>query len=60
MRHDIVAQLLFLRLSHVKINVINVGPEFSDLFLGDAETDFSLGLGQRDPEATPGLEFVLR
>jgi hypothetical protein len=37
-----------------------VGPEFGYLFFGDTETSFSLGFGQRNPEATPGLEFVLR
>ena len=60
MRHDIVAQLLFLRFGDREVDVLDMGVQFLDLLRADSETDLGFRFSQRDPETTPGLEFVLR
>src|SRR5207248_3608824 len=59
-RHNIVAQLFFLRFGDSEIDVLDMGAQFFNLFRTDSETGLGFSFSQRDPETTPGLEFVLR
>ena len=53
-RHDVVADLLFLGGDDVVINIVHVRAELLDLFAGDGQAQLHLGLGQRDPKPAPG------
>ena len=59
-RHDVVAQNFFLRLGHLEVDVLDVRPQLLDLRLADVQSHLRLGLGERHPQAAPGLKLVLR
>jgi len=55
-RHDVVADLLFLGRDHVVVDGAHVGRELVHLRLRDGQAELVLGLRQRHPEPPPGLK----
>ena len=60
MGHHIVAELLFILRRLVKINIINMGPHFVQLLIGDGQSQRLLAFGQGDPQLPPGFELKIR
>ncbi len=48
-RHDIMPQLTLVLLRHVKIDLVDVCAHFLQLVVANIDSQFLLGLGQRDP-----------
>ena len=57
--HDVVPELLFDPGHPLEVDVFEVGPEFSDLGVGDGQPEGLFVLGQRQPQPAPGGVFVL-
>ena len=58
--HDVMADLLLPGLGDVVVDVLCMGLQLIDLFLGDVQAQFLLGFGQSDPEPAPRPELVIR
>ena len=50
MAHYVMADLFFPGLSHVVVDVLLMGPQFFQLFIGDGQPQFLLRLRQSDPQ----------
>ena len=60
MAHHIVAHLLLPGLRHVIVDVVRVLLQLRDLLVRDGESQLLLRLRQRDPQPSPGAEFLVR
>ena len=49
-RHNIMADLFFALVDDVEVDVLDMGLQFVDLVLGNVQSEFLLGLGQKDPK----------
>ena len=58
-RHDVVPQNFLLRLGDIVIDVLYVRPQLFDLRLAYVQPHLRFGLGERDPQAAPGLKLEL-
>ena len=58
MAHYVMADLFFPGLSHVVVDVLLMGPQFFQLFIGDGQAQFLLRLRQGDPQLAPGAELA--
>ena len=59
MAHDIVAHQLFAGSGFLVIDVILVGFQLGNLFIGNVQALLLLSLGQRNPQPAPGAELVI-
>ena len=59
MRHHIVAHLFFPRGGYIIIDIVLVGFQLGNLFIGDGQAQLLFGFGQGDPEFPPGAKLVI-
>ena len=59
MAHDIMADQLLPGLCLGVVDILRVGGQLVDLFLGDIQPQLPLRRGQGDPEPPPGAELVV-
>ena len=59
MAHHIMTHQLFPCGGVLVVDIVLVGLQLGDLLIGDVQTLFLLGLGQRDPQPPPGAELVV-
>ena len=59
-RHDVVTAFLLFFDGDFIVDVVGVRFQFVDLLLRDGQAQFVLGLGQSDPQFSPGLELEVR
>ncbi len=52
--HHVVPQLALVAGRQLEVDVVDGGSQFVNLRLRDRQTQLALGLGQRDPQFTPG------
>lgn len=57
--HDVVADQLLPLAGYLVVDVVLVGFQLGDLLIGDVDSQRLFGLGQRDPQFSPGLKFVV-
>jgi hypothetical protein len=56
---SVVPKLSLVPLGSVEVDVLRMGPKFSNLILRDRQTQLSLGFSQRHPKPSPGTELPL-
>ena len=57
MGHYIMTDLFFAGFCHVIIDILCMGFQLIDLFLGNGQPQLFLSLCQCNPQFSPGLEF---
>ena len=57
--HHVMTQLGFFRLGGFKVDIVQMGFHFRDLFVRDGKPQFLFGFCQSDPESAPGGVFLL-
>ncbi|MPM56874.1 hypothetical protein SDC9_103690 [bioreactor metagenome] len=59
MRHDVMAQLLFLLRGDIVVNVVQMGLQLVNLYLADGQAKLHLRSGQGHPKPAPGGKFPI-
>ena len=57
--HDVMTKLFFVLCRLFKVNIIQMLGHLIDLTLPDIQSKLFFGLGQFQPESSPGAEFLL-
>ncbi len=57
--HHVMTQTPLVARGSLEVDRIDLGAQFADLGFGDVQAQVALGLGQRDPEPSPGRELAL-
>ena len=58
MRHDVVTEALFVFRCPLEIDVVDRGTHLAERFIGDTESELTLGLRQGHPETSPDAEAM--